>query len=253
MGNRYAWLALGLGAYIAFTLSMFPAAAAYRWLAPETLHMSGITGTVWSGRAALASANGLPLRDLRWQLDALPLLVGRTAGRVQARLADGLVDADVGRSLGGRLVLRDVQLGTRLDALAPVVPIGDVRGRLTVRLERMELDNGVPTNAVGQVRIGELQVPTFVPGGRGELLPLGDYGLILEDTGGEGLFARFNDTSGPLAVNGEVTVDLAGRYTLNARAATRPGAPRELVQALDLMAGEPESDGRRPFQLSGSF
>src|SRR5690606_2720287 len=53
MPNRYAWIALGLGAYIAFTLSSFPATAAYRWFAPETLRMAGIEGTVWSGRAAL--------------------------------------------------------------------------------------------------------------------------------------------------------------------------------------------------------
>ena len=253
MANRYAWLALGLGAYIAFALSMFPAGAAYRWFAPDTLHMTGITGTVWSGRAALATAQGLPLNDLRWQLDALPLLIGRAAGRVQARLAEGLVDARVSGSLGGRVLLRDVQLATRLEVLASAVSIGDVRGRVTVRLERIAIEDGVPTTAVGQVRVAELQVPTFVPGGRGDLLPLGDYELILDDTGSEGLRARFRDTSGPLAVDGVLTVDLAGRYMLDARAEARQGAPRELVQALELMGGEPAPDGRRPFQLSGSL
>lgn len=254
MPNRYAWIALGLGAYIAFALSMFPAAAAYRWFAPDSLRMTGIDGTLWSGRAALASAEGLPLRDLRWQLDALPLLIGRVHGRVQTRLADGFAEARMRSSFTGRRVeLRDVQVGTSLSALAPIVPIGDVRGRIAVRLDRLELVDGLPASLVGQANVGELEVPTFIPGGRGEPIALGDYALRFEDTNGEGILARFNDTRGPLEVDGTLTVDRQGRYVLAARAAARPDAPRELTQALELMGGEPEPDGKRPFEISGSL
>ena len=253
MPNRYAWIALGLGAYIAFALSMFPAVTAYRWFAPDTLHMSGIDGTVWSGRAALASANGLSVRDVRWQLDALPLLIARANGRLQARLADGIADTNFSVSFGGRVVLRNVRAGTNLAALASVAPIGDVRGQLGLTLDRVELVDGRPSTVIGQARIGALQVPIFSPRGRGDLLPLGDYALTFEDTNGNGLLARFADTSGPLAVEGTLTVDTAGRYLLDARAAARAGAPPELTQALELMGGEPESDGRRPFELSGSL
>ena len=253
MPNRYAFIALGLGAYIAFLLSTFPAGAAYRWFAPDSLRMTGVAGTVWSGRAALASAEGLPLRDLRWQLDALPLLIGRMNGRIQTRLADGFAEARVRSSFAGRVELRDVQLATSLSALAPVVPIGDVRGQVTVRLERLELIDGLPASIVGQANIGELRVPTFIPGGRGDLIPLGDFALRFEDTDREGVLARFNDTRGPVAVDGTLTVDRQGRYLLDARAAARPGAPRELSQALELMGGEPGPDGKRPFELSGSL
>lgn len=252
MPNRYAFIALGLGAYIAFVVSMFPADAAYRWFAPDELRMSGVAGTLWSGRAALASAADLPLRDLRWQLDALPLLIGRVHARIQARLADGLADAHVRASPGG-VVLRDVRLATSLAGLAPVVPIGDVRGRLGVRLDRLELSGGRVTAAVGEADVSELAVPTFVPGGRGEPIGLGDYALRFEETDGNGILARFNDTKGPLAVEGTLTLDPEGRYVLDARAAPRPDAPPELVQALELMGGPPEPDGKRPFELSGSL
>jgi len=253
MPNRYAWIALGLGAYIAFVLSMFPADAAYRWFAPDALRMSGLSGTVWSGRAALASADGLPLRDLRWQLDALPLLIGRANARVQARLADGYVEATVRASFGGRAVLSDVMLQARLAALEPIAPIGDVRGQLRVALDRLELVDGLPASMVGRATLTELTVPTFVPGGRGDPILLGDFALTFDDTGGQGLLARFNDTSGPLAVEGTLTVDRQGRYLLDARAAARRGAPPALVQALELMGGEPGPDGKRPFELSGSL
>lgn len=252
MPNRYAFIALGLGAYIAFLVSMFPAEAAYRWFAPDELRMTGVSGTLWSGRAALASAADLPLRDLRWQLDALPLLIGQARARFQARLADGVAEAYVRASPGG-VVLHDVRLATSLAALAPVVPIGDVRGRLGVRLDRIEIENQRPTVVVGQADIAELTVPTFIPGGRGEPIGLGDYALRFEDTNGAGILARFNDTNGPLAVEGTLTLDPEGRYLLEARAAPRPNAPRELVQALELMGGPPGPDGKRPFELSGSL
>ena len=50
------WLVLGVGAYLAFALVLFPADVAYRWLAPDTVRLSGVQGTVWSGRATLGSA-----------------------------------------------------------------------------------------------------------------------------------------------------------------------------------------------------
>jgi len=252
MPNRYAFIALGLGAYIAFVVSMFPAEAAYRWIAPDTIRMSGVAGTVWSGRAALASAGDLSFRDLRWQLDALPLLIGRVHARVQARLTEGIAETQVRVSPGG-IVLRDVRVMTSLSALAPVVPIGDVRGRVGLRLERLEIEDGWPTTVLGQADIAELTVPTFVPGGRGDAIGLGDYALRFEDTNGAGVLARFNDTSGPLAVDGTLKLDPGGRYVLEARAAARPNAPRELVQALELLGGPPEPDGKRLIELSGSL
>jgi general secretion pathway protein N len=253
MPSRYAWIALGLGAYVAFALSTFPATAAYRWFAPPELRMSGIEGTLWSGRAALASAGGLPLTDLRWSLDALPLLTARAAGRAQARLADGFVDTLFSASPTGRVVLRNTQVSASLAALAPVAPVGDVAGQLSIALERIELEDGWPIDAVGRARVGNLAAPTFIPGGQGDLIPLGDYELTFDETGGEGLLGRFRDTGGPLEVSGALVLDRQGRYRLEGAASPRSGAPRELVQALDFIAGEPGADGGRPFELTGSL
>src|SRR5690606_26175100 len=110
MPNRYAWIALGLGAYIAFALSTFPAAAAYRWFAPPELRLAGVEGTVWSGRAALASAGDFPMRDLRWNIDAPPLLLGRVVGRARAALAEGFVETEVTVFPRGEIELRNLKM-----------------------------------------------------------------------------------------------------------------------------------------------
>src|SRR5690606_35691481 len=132
MANRYAWIALGLGAYIAFALSTFPAAAAYRWFAPAELRLVGIEGTVWSGRAALASVENFPMQDLRWSIDALPLLIGRVNGRVRASLGEGFVESIVKLSPSGDVELTDLRMSTSLASLASALPVGDIRGQLAV-------------------------------------------------------------------------------------------------------------------------
>jgi hypothetical protein len=86
--NKWSWIALGAGAYAAFVVATFPAATAYRWLAPPEVRLASVDGTVWSGTAALGSMPGLPLRDIRWNLSALPLLLGRDPKRGGSETGD---------------------------------------------------------------------------------------------------------------------------------------------------------------------
>ncbi len=252
MPNRYAWIALGLGAYIAFALSTFPAAAAYRWFAPPELRLAGVEGTVWSGRAALASAGDFPMRDLRWNIDAPPLLLGRVVGRARAALAEGFVETEVTVFPRGEIELRNLKMSTSLASLATAAPIGDVRGQLAATFERIALRDGWPVEAIGQARLARLSAPAFGPGGRGAPVPLGDYELTFVESD-EGIAASLRDTGGPLEVAGRVTLDAMRRYRVEAAVAPRAGASPELVRALDFMAGEPGRDGKRPFELTGSL
>ena len=253
MANRYAWIALGLGAYIAFALSTFPAAAAYRWFAPAELRLVGIEGTVWSGRAALASVENFPMQDLRWSIDALPLVIGRVNGRVRASLGEGFVESAVKLSPGGDIELRDLRMSTSLASLAKALPVGDVRGQLAVTLERLELRDGWPIRASGLVRLARLSAPTFGPSGRGGPVPLGDYELTFVEAEGDQVVASLRDTGGPLEVAGRVTLGEGRRYRLDAAVAPRADASPDLVRALDFIAGEPGPDGKRPFELTGSL
>ena len=63
--SRWSWLALGVGAYIAFTLATFPAGVALRWFAPQNIAFVGVAGTLWSGSAATCSVEGFTVEALR--------------------------------------------------------------------------------------------------------------------------------------------------------------------------------------------
>jgi general secretion pathway protein N len=252
MPNRYAWIALGAGAYLAFALSMMPAATVYRLFAPDALRLAGVDGTLWSGSATLGSAGGLPMRDIVWRVEALPLLTGRVAARVQARLADGFIETDVSAGVGG-VVLDDLRGSTSVPALTPLVPLQGVDGLVSVSMRRLRLEDGWPTEAVGEARIAELRVPPLLSrGAADELISLGNYEIAFDDAP-SGIAARIRDTGGPLEVDGTLTLSADRRYALEGRAAARPDAPPEVIQGLDLMAGEPDAEGKRAFSLTGSL
>jgi len=248
------WLALGIGAYLVFALASFPAAAAYRWFAPEVVRLAGVEGTLWSGRAAGGSVAGLGVRDVHWRLRPLSLLLGRVAAAVDCRLADGFVSTDVSASKH-RVQLGDLKASTSLQALAPVLPTRGMRGLANLTVSSLSLEDGWPTAMAGELKLAQLQVaPLVASGGAAQLLPLGDYAVDL-GTGPHGeIAANFKDTGGgPLEVSGTLLLDAMRMYMLDAFVKPRADAPQPLVQGLAFMTPDPDASGRRHLTLTGSL
>jgi general secretion pathway protein N len=250
--NRWSWLALGVGAYLAFTLSSFPAGTAYAWFAPAGAGFSGIDGTLWSGRAAAGSVANLSLHDVRWTLRPLHLLLGRLAADVEARLSDGFVSARVSASRS-RVALSNVRGSTSIQTLRGVLPVSGVRGDASVALDELELETGVLTTILGELRLAKLEVAPFVPNGSRDLLPIGDYTVKFLDSDGNGIKASFADSGGPLEVSGTLIVDARRAYTLDGLIKPRAEAPRQLVDGLSFITADPDAEGRRRLTLTGSL
>jgi len=75
-------LAFGLLAYFVALVLSFPAERAYsHWQAsenaPNNIALSGISGSVWSGKAAMAMIQGQPLEKVEWSLRPWSLLLGQ--------------------------------------------------------------------------------------------------------------------------------------------------------------------------------
>jgi general secretion pathway protein N len=249
--SKWSWIALGAGAYLAFTISMFPAGA-YQWFAPANVSLVGVEGTIWNGSAAVGSIAGLGVRDVRWRLRALPLVIGRLGARFEARLADGFVSGSVVASIGG-VELNDVTASTSLPVLREVLPLKGVEGLASAALETLRIEDGWPSAVVGNLRIAQLQVVPFMPTSQPGLMALGDYEVTFTDTGGRGLAASFRDTGGPLEVTGTLTVGARREYMLDGFVKPRANAPQALVDGLTVMTGEPDASGRRQVTLTGTL
>ena len=64
---------LGLLLYIGFVLANVPATQVIYRLAPEHVVITDVDGSIWSGTAATATANGITLNNIRWNVSLLSL------------------------------------------------------------------------------------------------------------------------------------------------------------------------------------
>ena len=250
--SRRSWLALGIGLYVAFALAMFPAGVALRWFAPPGTTFAGVGGTLWSGSAATCSVNGFTAEQLRWRLRPLSLFLGRVSANVEARIPDGFVSGDV---IATPLSVRfsDLRGGTSLPALSSVLPVRGLRGQASVSIESLVLENGWPATAIGELKLQGLESLPLIPDGRGAYIPLGDYTVTLVPAADGELAATFVDNGGPLDVEGTAKLDSSRNYTIDALVKPLANAPETLVQGLSIVTADPDAEGRRRLNLTGSL
>ena len=251
MPSRFSWIALGLGAYLAFAISMFPAAIAYRWLAPDNVRLAGIDGTVWSGSAAIGSVGNIGFHDLEWQLQPWRLLFARAGGQLQARFADGFVTTRVEAGLS-QIALSDLQASTSLVGLQDLLPLGGIEGLVSANFASLLIDNDWPVEANGEVRVAQLAVPPLMAPGSA-LIELGNFQIRFSPGEPPDLVGAFEDQGGPLEVSGMVRVSPNRSYVIEGSARSRPEAPETLRQGLEIMTAPPDAEGLRAFNISGSL
>ena len=251
---RWPLIALGTGAYLAFLVSTFPAATAYRWFAPDTVVLSAPEGTVWQGRAPAGSAAGLAATDIHWRISPLALLIGRLGGSIDLRLPDGFADTEFSVRPGGRIELTDLQLSTSIEALGTVVPVYDTRGQISAQLATLVVEDDWPAMLNGEVRVGNLAVPPLLATEPGQLIPLGSFRADVSTGPGSEIVAMVSSLSGPIELaDTRVTLDRTLNYVLDARIRLRPDAPPPLRDAIGLISSEPDGDGFRELPLSGQL
>ena len=123
----------------------------------------------------------------------------------------------------------------------------------SVALEDLVLENGWPASVIGELKLAGLETAPLIPDGTGALLPLGDYTVTFLPAPPGALAAQFVDNGGPLEVAGTVNLDNTRTYALDALIEPRAGAPEALVEGLKIMTAEPDAEGRRRLNLTGSL
>lgn len=257
MPNRWSWIALGLGFYLAFALRALPAAVALPWIVPAGVQVAGADGSIWRGNAALVAVDDLALRNVEWDLHGGALLTLRLVADVRADLSEGFVAARIAATPNA-VELEDTRLDTTLAALAPVLPpiTAGIRGAVRAQMERMRFEDGWPTAAVGEMRLTRLAAPPIMATrGDPQLLDLGDYSVAFVDAGASGAInGQFSDIgNGPVEVSGTLSLDTQRNYELSGTIMARPGASPLIVDGLPFFAPEIDSAGKRRFRFSDTF
>jgi general secretion pathway protein N len=247
MKKVWPLVTLGIGAFLLLALITLPAGIVLSYFHPPGVTLSGVSGTIWNGRAQAVRTGTLHLGSVEWNLNILALFTGKLGADVKVTRSDGFAQASIAVS-GARVTLRGLNASLPLSALPSNVVRGGWTGTTTLRLAQLALENSWPVAASGTIEVANLVGPANRPAA------LGGYKVVFADEAAtaEGLKGALSDTGGPFAVNGTVDIKKDRSYLVSGLIATRPDAPRDMSRTLEIL-GAPDEQGRRQFAIEGSM
>lgn len=231
---------LFLGLVIARTPAEWGAWAVHR-AAPQVV-LSGVTGTLWSGRAASAQViiedQLLDLGTLEWTLRKLPLLASRACMQLESFRLNGDVCHGI---FSGNTTLRQLTLDDIPASLLDKHVYAQMAGSSRLTLQKAVIDE--------RHQVRELDGNLVWQGARvnyGEgWLNMGSYVAEFTENGNGGIRVQFTDTEG------DFEVSLTGDYTpgrdptMHGYVKPRASAAAMIVNALSFMAEADESGAYR--------
>ena len=249
MGRRTPLLLLAIGAlaFLAFLSTFLPASLLLRFL-PRNVQVDGLTGTLWSGRAAAIRTGTATLGPMTWRCTARSLLLARLRCDLGLDMAPGHLDALLTLRPDRRIDISGLRGNAPLAGAAAFGAPRGWSGQLRFENVGLEVAAGSLQNLSGTIVAADLRAPNRPND------TLGSYAIELGEgfatpgvTGG-----RLRNLDGPLSLRGALRIEPRGRYLAEGEVAPLAGTPDDLLQALTFL-GPPDSSGRHPFSLEGTF
>ena len=238
-------LKIGLLVFVVGVVLLFPARVAYRWFAPAEFVASGISGSVWSGTALEATADGLYFRNLNWRFRPLYLLTAKLGYAIESELASGSFKGNVAVGTSGTLVARDLDVTLPLDAMQSIPGLAGLRGNASANFIDLRIESGLPVVADGTVEVTGLLIPLL------HVEPLG--GFKAEFFSQEsGISASIEDTNAVIEVAGSLQISSTGSYQLIAQLSATAETPAPVRQQLQFL-GSANARGQHEFRLEGQL
>lgn len=144
------------------------------WMLPESVVLSGLSGTLWSGQAArswvLVNQQPVMLGQIQWRISPWRF-VWSTPFQLSAEWGDQILQTRLGVGLTGQWQLHDARMAFDLDALGAFIPLY-LGGRATSEFDLIQFSPKRLSKAHGSVTLQN----TFWTARSGNI-PLGSYRL----------------------------------------------------------------------------
>lgn len=250
MKNWKLNVALVVGFYLVFMAAKIPAAliAEHLTLPPE-LKISGVSGSVWQGRAAMVQYKNDRFSDVDWQLSPWSLLIGNLSATVKfgrARDANGISGTgDISSNFAmDQFSVSDFTL--RYPAAALIKKAGlDVPLPMGGKIE-LKLNDFVSAKPYCEVLDGTLVWrKASLQGLKGEV-KLGQLEGDLSCKGGEVVIKV--SKKNPLGLQVTSVIGAKNKFTVNGFIKPNGDMPNEVHQAMKFL-GRADSQGRFPLKF----
>lgn len=212
--NTTLWVALGILIWLVFVISQIPAVwgAWFMTRGSDQLALSGVSGSLWEGRASLASVKvqgkDYSLGELRWELHPLSLITMSPCATIHTRQDRQQIDGEVCSSLGGsstELHNADITAPAALFQGALPLPFD---GQLSARIEELEVSNQQLQALRGNLTWSSARIHNG-----NNWMELGSFAAELSEVP-EGVSANIFNIEGPVQLQLQAVVALAGGGTV---------------------------------------
>jgi general secretion pathway protein N len=225
-----------------------PAATAYRFFGDQfgAVKLSGITGTVWDGRASSAQVFGQEIGAVTWTVHPQTLLQGIVDAHLNVDGGAISAAADVQRMSDGTVQLSGGTFHFPASLASPAldIPALNLLGDIDGKLDSGRLQGVLLTNASGTMRWNHAAVSGAAQA------QLGDLEATFASAADGSVHGTAHDLGGPLQLNGTFNVS-AGSFDVDAHLAARDGNP-QVAEALHYI-GQPEADGTSHLIIRGQL
>lgn len=248
MKRLWPLIALGIGAFVIFALVTFPASVVLSRLDSTGITASGVSGSIWNGKAQVLQIRGTHVGSVEWDLHVLPLFTLHLNADVKLSRTDGFAATELSVGPGGKVTLTGMTASLPLSAINSPQLTGWA-GQLNAKFARLTLENGWPTQVDGTLDALDVTGPARQP------TNVGSYRLVFDPAAStaEMLQGAISDAgNGPLQIDGTVRLKADRTYEVDALVGTKPNTPQNLARALEYL-GPPDPQGRRQFSMAGAL
>ena len=197
-------------------------------LAQVPLQLSGVTGTVWNGKASTAvvpleQGGGYALGEVQWQLSPWSLLAANPCADIKTNLDNQQVTGSACVSLGGGLQLENTQIAVPAKVAEILAPIVEVDGEIFMNVETLDFANNEFTKLTGS---GSWNGARFY--NSTSWVSLGTIGFEFTEDGVGGIKAQIFDVDSYMQVRLNSQFNLAGQYNTNGEIQLSQTTPQEI-------------------------
>src|SRR5688572_6224518 len=216
MKRLWPLIALGVGAFVILALVTFPASIVLSRLGSAGIAASGVSGSIWNGKAQVLQISGTNVGSVEWDLHVLPLFTLHLNADVKVSRVDGFAATELSVGPGGKVTLEGLTASLPLGALNHPQLTGWA-GQLDARFTRLTLENGWPSAVDGPLDAVDVTGPPRRPAN------VGSYRVVFDPAAStaELLQGAISDGgNGPLQINGTVRLKAGRSYEVDALVAT---------------------------------
>lgn len=232
--HKKLWIPLGIVLFLLFVISNIPAIwGAYMLTRGTGVALSGVTGSIWNGRASLASVRTAEqeysLGQLSWSLRPLSLLTLSPCAQVTTRLPLQQFEGEICSGLGGAMKVHKADVSLPVALVQGKIPV-PLQGQLSVHIDELSLRENTLLKLKGNLTWNGARVNTGT-----NWLDIGSFAAEMNDNGNNGVSTKLFQLTGPVevALQIEMTAPSGGKVSGELAA---PKSFFESAHAIDMLA-----------------